>query len=73
MELFRVLSAFLGLTILTSGCATTKAYERELLADPIMMPDEAEAGRAALRAHFLGTREGAVGSFGGAGGGCGCN
>jgi hypothetical protein len=31
-------------------------------------PDE-----AALKQHYLGTREGAVGGSGGGGGGCGCN
>ena len=55
-----------------TGCATTKAWERETLADPTMAPDPDE-DREALRSHFLGTREGAVGGFGGGGGGCGCN
>ena len=54
------------------GCATTKPYQREKLADPVMAPD-GDADREALRHHMLGTREGAIGGFGGGGGGCGCN
>jgi len=55
-----------------AGCATTKAWEREYLARPEMAPDD-DPDRNALRQHYLGTREGAVGGFGGGGGGCGCN
>jgi len=55
-----------------AGCATTKAYQREQLADPVMSPDGDE-DREALRMHMLGTREGAIGGFGHGGGGCGCN
>ena len=58
--------------VLCAGCATTKAWEREYLADPTMAPDRDES-REALRRHYLGTREGAVGGLGGGGGGCGCN
>ncbi|MGD8859142.1 MAG: DUF4266 domain-containing protein [Myxococcales bacterium] len=54
------------------GCATTRPWEREVLAKPVMSPD-GKPGRAALRQHYLSTREGAVGGFGGGGGGCGCN
>ncbi|MFK8002920.1 MAG: DUF4266 domain-containing protein [Polyangiales bacterium] len=54
------------------GCATTKPWEREHLARPSMSPD-GEPGHDSLREHYLGTREGAVGGFGGGGGGCGCN
>jgi len=57
---------------LTSACSTTKAYQRETLARPIMAPD-GDANREALHHHVLSTREGAVGGFGGGGGGCGCN
>jgi hypothetical protein len=57
---------------LSSGCATTSAWEREYLARPEMSLDP-DADEAALRQHYLGTREGAVGGAGGGGGGCGCN
>jgi len=57
----------------TTGCATTKPWQREHLAKEIMSPDDPDAERTALYQHFLGTREGAVGGFGGGGGGCGCN
>ncbi len=57
---------------LATGCATTKPWERELLAQPEMAPDE-DADSASLRDHYRSTREGAVGGLGGGGGGCGCN
>jgi hypothetical protein len=56
----------------SSGCATTAAWERETLAKRCMAPDP-DPFREALRHHYLGTREGAVGGLGGGGGGCGCN
>jgi hypothetical protein len=62
----------LGTLGVFSGCATTRAWEREHLAKPIMQVDDDDSA-AALREQVLGTREGAVGGFGGAGGGCGCN
>ena len=60
------------LAIAASACSTTKAYQRETLARPVMAPD-GDPDREALRFHVLSTREGAVGGFGGGGGGCGCN
>jgi hypothetical protein len=70
----RLLLAGLATVLLVaSGCATTKAWEREDLARPVMNLDDPDPERAALYQHFLGTREGAVGGFGGGGGGCGCN
>ena len=57
---------------LCAGCATTRAWQREQLAKPVMDPDP-DPDREALRHHLLGVREGAVGGFGGGGGGCGCN
>ncbi len=65
---------FLALWALShlSGCATTKPWERENLAQPEMAPDE-DPDSARLRGHYQSTREGAVGGFGGGGGGCGCN
>lgn len=57
---------------LLSGCATTRPWEREVLAKPVMSPD-CNKRRDTLRGHYLSTREGAVGGFGGGGGGCGCN
>jgi hypothetical protein len=59
-----------SLTMLLGGCV--KPYERELLAKPIMtfQPDPYED---VLDLHMLEAREGAVGGYGSAGGGCGCN
>jgi hypothetical protein len=55
-----------------SGCARVKPYERELLAKPTMnfQPDPHEN---VLDNHMLEAREGAIGGYGSAGGGCGCN
>ena len=58
--------------VLLGGCATTKPWEREYLAEDVMDPD-GDTSRESLRHHYLGTREGAAGGFGGGGGGCGCN
>jgi hypothetical protein len=55
-----------------AGCVRVKPYERELLAKPMMtfQPDPHED---ILDNHMIEAREGAVGGYGSAGGGCGCN
>jgi hypothetical protein len=68
----KVTGLILLLAATLSACATTKAYQREHLADKVMAPDP-DPDREALRSHMLGTREGAIGGFGHGGGGCGCN
>jgi hypothetical protein len=60
------------LLLFLNACARTRPYQREDLARPEMAPDP-DPDEAALHQHLLGTREGAVGGFGGGGGGCGCN
>ena len=61
-----------GALSLAAGCVGVKPYERELLAKPTMtfQPDPHED---VLDLHMLEAREGAVGGYGSAGGGCGCN
>ena len=54
------------------GCVTTRAWEREDLAQPVMQLDP-QPSREALRTHLLGIEEGVIGGFGSGGGGCGCN
>lgn len=54
------------------GCAPVKPWEREHLADPIMLPDYNKEEKA-VREHSISTREGSAGTFGVSGGGCGCN
>ena len=49
-----------------------KPYEREHLADPIMSLSRDPISSEYLE-HVFGTREGAHGATGSAGGGCGCN
>jgi hypothetical protein len=62
----------LFLIIAVAGCAPVKPYQRELLAKPIMTfaPDPYED---VLDLHMLEAREAALGGYGSAGGGCGCN
>jgi Domain of unknown function (DUF4266) len=66
------IAVLLGLLSLAAGCVRVKPYERELLAKPTMtfQPDPHED---VLDLHMLEAREGAVGGYGSAGGGCGCN
>ena len=61
-----------GALVGAAGCVNAKPWEREYLADPIMQSDYNKEEKS-VREHFLGTREGSVGSFGVSGGGCGCN
>ena len=75
MRLVRVLSALAVLCAL-AGCAPiepwVKPYEREHLADPIMSLNRDPISSDYIE-HVFGTREGAHGATGTAGGGCGCN
>jgi DNA primase len=66
-----------GLALLAlAGCGRiepwVKPYERERLADPIMVLDRDPVSSAYMD-HVFEVREGARGATGGAGGGCGCN
>jgi hypothetical protein len=55
-----------------SACVRVKPYEREVHARRAMIDDRA-AGEARFEQHARGSREGADGGSGDAGGGCGCN
>ena len=59
-----------------SGCASVKpwvkAYERQNLADPIMMANRHPVSSTYLH-HVLEAREGARGAVGSGSAGCGCN
>jgi Domain of unknown function (DUF4266) len=55
-----------------AGCARVKPYQREHLARPSMVADR-QPGEARFDQHARGSREGADGGTGQAGGGCGCN
>lgn len=57
--------------LLLCGCATVKPWEKEGLADPIMIIDENPIN-AGIKEHFIDYREGAVGATGAESGGCGC-
>jgi len=61
----------LVLLALAVGCSSVRPYEKEHLADPIMMSaDDAQAELRELK--WLEAREGSTGGAGGAGGGCAC-
>jgi len=62
--------ALLMLLVLAGGCV--RPYQREVLSKRIMIfqPDPHED---ILDLHMIEAREGAVGGYGSAGGGCGCN
>jgi len=63
---------FLFLTVaLLSGCAAVQPWEREGLADPIMILDENPID-SGIRQHHIDYREGSVGATGEQSGGCGC-
>jgi len=66
----------LGLIACLTACSSVepwvKPYEREHLADPIMAFDRNPVSSMYLD-HVFESREGARGTVGSAGGGCGCN
>jgi hypothetical protein len=57
---------------LGGGCATVRPHQREDLARRTMIEDRAP-GERRFDQHARGSREGADGGTGEAGGGCGCN
>jgi hypothetical protein len=54
------------------SCARVKPWQREDLSRRAMVSDE-ERGESRFKQHERGSREGADGGTGAAGGGCGCN
>jgi hypothetical protein len=62
---------YIFLLLLISSCASVKPWEREGLADPIMIIDENPID-AGIKEHFLDYREGSEGATGAQSGGCGC-
>jgi hypothetical protein len=58
-------------SIILTGCATVKSFEREKLADPIMEAQD-EFAKQSLEQKFFSSREGSIGGASGIGGGCGC-
>jgi hypothetical protein len=64
------------LLLTAAGCAAqtppVKAWQREHLARPSMVPDSEEYEEI-FRTHIRDAREGSIGAYGQPGGGCGCN
>jgi hypothetical protein len=74
MSLRRTIALIL-LAATATGCAVepwVKPYERDRLADPIMLLDRDPVSSAYMN-HVHEGREGARGAAGSGGGGCGCN
>lgn len=69
----RIVTASCGLllALTVAGCATVKPYEKEHLADPIMLASTDTAAQM-REMKWLDAREGSTGGVGGAGGGCAC-
>lgn len=59
------------IVLVTTSCTMVQPWERERLADPIMIlnSDPIEKG---IRVHHLNHREGSTGATGAQSGGCGC-
>jgi hypothetical protein len=66
-----VIALVFGLVALPA-CVTVKPYQREDLSRRAMIDDK-DPGEARFEQHARGSREGADGGTGEAGGGCGCN
>ena len=64
-------AALLLMLPLAQGCASVKAYQKEYLADSIMV-SEREVREELRELKWLEAREGSTGGVGGAGGGCAC-
>ncbi len=71
----KVIAAMLGLCLL-SGCGlfqkNVEVYDRQVLSKSEMLFIPNPILESSVQ-HMLNAREGSVGGFGGAGGGCGCN
>ncbi len=60
----------LGFVTSATGCEVVPAWDHGRLAHPTMTTEEISQG---LDGHVRAVSEGAAGTLGGAGGGCGCN
>jgi hypothetical protein len=69
--IFLLLLCF-ALFLAIGGCARIQPWERDLLADPRMMPDR-ESVDTGLDDHLYFSKEASSGGRGFGGGGCGCN
>ena len=76
MKMFFKIQILLLASLVLANCGTfTKkvaVFDREILAKPGMQV-VASPTEETLKQHMFNAREGSVGGFGGAGGGCGCN
>jgi len=71
-----IIRLFACILLVTSGCGLVgkkvRVFERQYLSEK-GMPFVENPGEDASIQHMLNAREGSVGGFGRAGGGCGCN
>ena len=66
------IAALLALAAGSTGCASVKPWERDVLARKDMALDD-DPMRAQLQNHIRFSKEGSLPVGGGGGGGCGCN
>lgn len=67
----RLLLLIVAVPILLGGCARVQPWQRERLADPIMIFDNNPIEKG-IKEHHLDYREGSAGATGAQSGGCGC-
>tara|TARA_B110000037_G_scaffold220083_1_gene286820 strand:+ start:3293 stop:3508 length:216 start_codon:yes stop_codon:yes gene_type:complete len=68
----RVLSVFMLLGLVLSGCATVEPWQKGNLADETMQSGRDDLA-GVMKSHVLFSREATTGGEGVGGGGCGCN
>jgi hypothetical protein len=71
-KLMQLALSIIALTLLATGCAAVKPWERDALARKDMAWD-ADPLESTLQNHIRFSKEGSLPSGGGGGGGCGCN
>jgi len=71
-KLMQLVGSLIALTVLASGCAAVKPWERDALARKDMAWDS-DPLESTLQNHIRFSKEGSLPSGGGGGGGCGCN
>ena len=70
-RVFKLIGGLLAVAAFLQGCVTVEPWEREHLADPIMIFDENPIDKGILE-HHIDYREGSAGGTGAQSGGCGC-
>lgn len=70
MKIFRI-TLLIIVSIFVSSCVVVQPWQREKLADPLMLIEENPIDKG-IQQHHLDYREGSTGGEGAQSGGCGC-